>query len=454
MKTIWNSLKRLWTKRRKGEAKPERLSRRLLREFVYLDEVSLCSLLSSKTGGVTESMSKETRVAVEETLSSRLEVNAAALAKSEASSRFQTSNSSTIQTSRKATVQSWFAELLDLPKLRKIRPVCDVDPVDAIEDVDQITTPSTFVRCGDLARGDLVEFRAVLSADPVFRLETMVTEFAGMAEDYPDMFGAEGALAKLHEVLPVNKVLQRMLAGLIPIRARAIDHVIVERDGVEALIHRDVIAGHEVKTKPLEIVGVTEHLAYWKDIRRVLFSDAIFTILARVSRPGLHDVWAPVKLADLFKQISPNLVAKISAASLISQNSVRTEDGSVSSTDLQLEAALRHYASERLKLSEHTLTDEQLKDLEPCFAYLRERSSAVSDQRGAFDKLDLKLERYVELNTDPKQKLDLRKAARLEAGLSLFPSMTVQSHSATKSSLHKDTVDSRLLDVEIIAIYW
>ena len=151
-----------------------------------------------------------------------------------------------------------------------------------------------------LQRGKLVEFRVRLGADPVFHLGTMVSEFTAMAEDYPDMFAAGGGLTTLREVQPINKILQRLLAGLVPIRATAVDHVVAEIEGIEYVVHREVIKGLDLRTRPLEIVGVTEQEAYWKDLRRVLFSDAEFTALARISRPGLHDSWTPVKLADLF----------------------------------------------------------------------------------------------------------------------------------------------------------
>src|SRR5699024_5959591 len=54
---------------------------------------------------------------------------------------------------------------------------------------------------------------------------------------------------------------------------------------------------------------------YWKDIRRVLFSSGQFKLLCRVTRPGLHETWTPVKVAHLFGDIAPSLVEQIDTLS-------------------------------------------------------------------------------------------------------------------------------------------
>lgn len=451
---ILRAVRKLWPFKRKGEVSPPDPAERPLREFVYLDEVSLRSLLSSQTGGVTESMSRESRSIIEAELGSRLEAGTPGLAKSEVSSRFQTSNSSSIQTSRKATVQSWFAELLALPGLRKIFPAVPDGSVDHIDDIKTLSTWSTAIRASELCRGDLVEFQATLVADPVFRLETMVTEFAGMAEDYPEMFGSGEAIAQLESVLPVNKVLQRLLAGLIPVRARALHHVVVEIDGEEFVVHRHLIEGHVVASRPLEIVGVTEHLAYWKDIRRVLFSDGVFNILARVSRPGLHDSWTPVKLADLFSQLTPDLVAQISEASLIPLNIPVDSVDEVSKLERTLEAALKLYGQRLASHSGKSLNDSQNQQLSHLCETLRTRSSSVSDQSSAFRQVRDEVNAMLGGSITSDQDLALRNSVRDEIGLSWFPLAGANDAKPQARRASRQIIDERLLDVEIVAIYW
>lgn len=251
-----------------------------LREFVYLDEVSLRSLLSSQRGEMTDSTSEASAEAVQAEVSAALGANPGLVAKAELGSRFQTSNSSTIQTSRKATVQSWFKELHSLPGLRLIETAEPKARAKDLETLMSTVDTSLLVQSGALRRGALVEFRVRLKADPVFHLGMLVSEFSAMADEYPDMFSASNSLDALREVRPINKILQRLLAGLIPIRAEAVDYSVVVLDGAEHVVHRALIEGLDLEARPLQIVGVTEHLAYWRDIRRVLFSEAEFVLWA------------------------------------------------------------------------------------------------------------------------------------------------------------------------------
>lgn len=450
--TRFSVLRRLWPFRRKRKAAPNQPATRPLREFVYLDEVSLRSLLSSQTGGVTDSTSRETRSSIEAELGSRVEAGAPTIAKSEVSSRFQTSNSSSIQTLRKATVQSWFAELLAVANLRKIKPVSEAYRAEDLADIRLQPDPSLAVAASGLLRGDVIEFEATLEADPVFRLGTMATEFAGMAEDFPDMFGTAETLGHLRAMLPANKILQRLLAGLIPVRGQARDHVVIEIEGEDYVVHRKLIEGHKIETRPLELVGVTEHLAYWKDIRRVLFSDGVFTILARISRPGLHDSWTPVKLADLFSQIAPGLVAQISSASRMPMTTAGGETPQVSKADLNLETALKLYAKELFDHAGKVPTKAQMPMLDQLCEARRDRSASVSDQRTAFRQVRDRVSELISLELSAEADLRLRTTAREQAGLSLFP--TAQAATISRPAASPDGPRSRLLDVEIIAVYW
>lgn len=264
--------RRLWARRtiRQVETPPE-IAKQPLREFIYLDEVSLRSLLSSQDNGVTDTTSEQNVASDISEIQGKI-ASDVLIAKSELNPRFQTSNSNTLQTFRKSTVQSWFRELHNKPGLRLLEPLESVEPFVDLEDVKLCRDPSIVVKPSDLKRGVLTEFKVRLATDRVFHMSTLVSEFAGMAEDYPRLL-AGGQTVDLNEMVAVGKLLDRLLAGLIPIRGEAVDYVVCEIDGAEYLVHRDAIAGLEIETKPLVLVGVTDQRAYWKDIRRVLFSD-------------------------------------------------------------------------------------------------------------------------------------------------------------------------------------
>lgn len=427
-----------------------------LREFVYLDEVSLRSLLSSQRGEMTDSTSESSADAVQAEVSAALGANPGLVAKAELGSRFQTSNSSTIQTSRKATVQSWFKELHSLPGLRLIETAEPTAPAVDIETLKSTVDTSLLVQSGALRRGALVEFRVRLKADPVFHLGMLVSEFSAMAEEYPDMFSASNSLAALREVRPINKILQRLLAGLIPIRAEAVDYSVVVLDGTEHVVHRELIEGLDLEARPLQIVGVTEHLAYWRDIRRVLFSEAEFVLLGRLARDGLDDTWTPVKLADLFQDLAPGLVEQINAAGRapFGASQFVPPDAPAES---QLGRALRAYSRSILEVGGKKLPKGKRETVEARIAELETRTSSVSSQRAAFRAVRTLLEELSGVDVDPTLDLQHRDAARTESGLPLFP--TLRSEVATPAVPPAPTTAEvadgpRLLDVEVVAIYW
>ena len=425
-----------------------------LREFVYLDEVSLRSLLSSQRGEMTDSTSEESVDSREAEVSAGLGANPGGLAKAELGSRYGTSNSNSIQTSRKATVQSWFREFHRLPGLRLVEPTRPKAPAADIELLKSVADTSLVVRSSHLRRGALVEFRVKLKADPVLRLGTMVSEFSAMAEEYPEMFSAQNGLATLRDVQPINKILQRLLAGLIPIRAKAIDYSVVVIDGTEYVVHTELIQGLDVEQRSLEIVGVTEHLAYWKDIRRVLFSEAEFTLLGRVARDGLDDTWTPVKLADLFSDLVPGLVDQINAASRAPFDAPQLA-APIPIVESQLGKALRAYADALLEESGNKLSNKKREVVEARITILETRGQSVSDQRAAFRELKDLFGELAKVELSPARDLELREAARSASGLSLFPVLASRVTSPIAPGLSAPIHSGpRLLDVEVIAIYW
>lgn len=424
-----------------------------LREFIYLDEVSLLSLLSSQKGEIIDSKSEQASESSEASIDTTAGANPGFIAKAEITSRYQTTNSSTIQTSRKATVQSRFRDLHEIDGLRIIEPVVVDSPVKDIDDLKKIDNLSKMTSTNQLQRGKLVEFRVRLGADPVFHLGTMVSEFTAMSEDYPDMFAAGGGLATLQEVQPINKILQRLLAGLVPIRATAVDYVVAEIGDTEYVIHKGLIEGHDLKTRPLEVVGVTEQEAYWKDLRRVLFSDAEFTVFARITRSGLHNSWTPVKLADLFTEVAPNLVDQINAAGRVPFGKP-VSPNDADSPESKLADALTRYSSALLNDLGATLTPEQEALVTMSIAELKARSATVSDQTSAFSVLTKRVLTMTGGEVAQAKALDLRTAAREESGLSLFPPTTSLGHAAPTTPKSLDDRDPRLLDVDFVAVYW
>jgi hypothetical protein len=446
---------------RRWRNKPKRVSDnqdsnsspRELREFVYLDEVSLRSLLSSMTGDLREGRSSEAAHELQAEVAASLEVKNPVVGGAGLSSRFQTTNSSTIQTSRKATVQSWFRDFRAMPNLRLVEVAKPMAPALDIDSLMSTTDTSLLIAADNLARGELVEFRVQLAADPVYRLSTMFSEFAGMAEDYPEMFAAGNALDSLGEAGPVNKVLERLLAGLVPLRALSVDYRVITVEQREYIVHESLISNLDIASEPLSIVGLTEHLAYWKDLRRVLFSNAEFTLLGRVSRTGLHESWTPVKLVDLFQELVPDLAAQINSASLISATG-RSAAKKRTGHEEALAKALRIYAASLCDRSGCGVDCVENDDVAKLILTLSERSASASGQRSAFSELRARLDEHGSYSLNSDDDLLLRDAARIASHLPLFPSLDPRPEESAVSPPTDSNGSNRLADVEIIAIYW
>lgn len=440
-----------WRKRHRDEqAADETKKASPLREFVYLDAVSLHSLLVSQNATIPSDVTQAISRADEAELAGKVGADVVGVAKAESSARYQTSNSNSTQSSRKAVIQTLFKELRELPLDFKL--AARAAPPDALKDAAAITTEDdghAVEPAEAFRRGTLVEVEVTLAVDPVFKLGAMMTEWTAMADEFPGMFGNQGVLGFLRDAEPIMKVLDRFLAGLIPIKATAVNYVVAEVGGKRYVVHKAALEGLQLATHPLHIVGVTEHIGYWKDVRRVLFSGARFTVLGRIARDGIHEKWTPVKLADLFSEVAPDFVDQINAI-----RSPTATHGEPQAQQLALGRALVAYKEATVPATAARWTPEA----EAVFQTLKVRLEAgptdAAAQRLAFDQVrDLIVETLVIDPIDAELDLKTRQDARAKSDLALFPALLTLS-SGTKKDGDNEAPDERMLDVEVIAIYW
>lgn len=450
------SLKTWWSerKRRRGaeSASKELIKEAPLREFVYLDAVSLHSLLVSQNSTIPDNVSEAITRADEAEIAGMVKADALAV-KSEVSSRYQTSNSNSTQSSRKAVIQTLFKEFRDLPlEFKLVQRKEAPEPFDDLASVARATDASTVNDAASFTRGTLIEIEVELAVDPVYRLGAMMTEWTAMADDYPAMFGTQGLLGFLRDSEPVMRVLDRFLAGLVPIKAKAVHHVVVAVDGREFVVDKRAIDGLDVEYRPLSIVGVTEKLGYWRDLRRVLFSNARFTVLGRVARDGIHDKWTPVKLADLFSAVAPDFVDQINA---IREPSAAGSATASNPQQVALSSALRSYKEELVEQVEEELSPEKADEVDALIDLIGTNQSSPAAQRRAFDQVKVFVdERIGQSQMNPDEDLAARQRARESAGLELFPAFANLSPTTATAPTSDTKKDERMLDVEVIGIYW
>lgn len=310
IKSWWRRRSR--ERRRKQAAEENR--HEPLREFVYLDEVSVFSLLASRIGALatdfTESESSS--------LSSEVRFGVGAIApvaKANVSSSLKGNETSGTQVMRKSTVQSTFRELYGYVRHSFVLgpPTEDVRPpsVDRPGDVarEALKGSQWALDASALLRGQLLEVEVELDADESFQVSTIFSTMLEFVEELPQVANALDREA-LADVVGGTRLLQKLLAGLVPLRGHVNGYSSVEVDGTEFIVHdalRDGVPGLKDRARPLYVVGVAEENLFWRDIRRVLFSGSRYRMLCRVARDGVHGEWTPVKLLDVLGSAVPPL---------------------------------------------------------------------------------------------------------------------------------------------------
>ncbi|KRE76668.1 hypothetical protein ASG79_17735 [Arthrobacter sp. Soil761] len=420
-----------------------------LREFVYLDEVSLKSLLVSQQGELATEFTDQNVLVEQAEISSKISAAPKGMG-AEIGSRFQSTSTLGRQTLRKSVAQSQFKTLLELDSVDiRFRSNGQRGSSVSLEDLKQEDETAHSVRVDRLRRGDLVELEVELTADPIYRFNLTMAELSDLATKYPEMMNTPGAADVMEQMGPVSKMLEQLLVGLVPIRARCLNLALVEHDGNSHVVRKPDAEALGLATQPIDVVGVTDLDQYWKDVRRVLFAHGSFKMLCRVARDGLHEEWSPVKGAEVLSEIAPQFPGLLEAAG-------RTEYGvpKDARTEKQRQAlvkALKLFATKLLDLSIPPHPWSQCDGLDALIAEQSDRASSASGQREAFDAVAELVTRVAAVSPTPAQIQEFRMFARetekLRFSLNQMPTESVES-------IQKPRGPERLLDVEIVAIYW
>lgn len=427
-----------------------------LREFVYLDEVSLASLLASQKGEQTENITAKSEDSFLAEVGGKVATGASVTPSAEFTSKFQTTNSSALQTVRKSNAQSLFREFHKLNHLRKIQPHHYVKPAENILDLFNNKDGISSFKTSDLNRGDLVEFKVKLSASWIFQISTIITEFSEMFDESPSLFLDNVNFYDLYQAKNVNKIINKLLAGLVPIDGIVSDYSVLLNSDDEYITHNDAIGDLSIEKLPLKIVGVTQHIAYWKDIRQILFADNEFTVLCRISRTGIHNNWNPIKLADIFKEFAPDLANQIESASRVAMaHSDRETEKSIEPNGAQLLLALVRYKDIVLNGLKTPIAKDQVYALDKELSALDLNANSAEGQAIAFGQVGSMIEKITGREIEPEVALAAREEARDSLGLSLFPDLPSKTNDAVAAQpVIIENNRQRFLDVEVVAIYW
>ncbi len=252
-------------------------------------------------------------------------------------------------------------------------------------------------------------------------------------------------------------MLERLLAGLVPIRARSIDYCIAEIEGREILLHLEIAAQLEgVVTTPLNLVGVAEEALFWKDIRRVLFSGSTYRVFSRISRTGVHDSWTPVKLENVLRRAIPGLSESFetfNSPALMATPTIAAESSSAYRTEMATNA-LSIYARDTADALRRSLpNDFELEAVQ--HTDWGDVELGLQERRELFSRVTTQLEELFDVSIIPTGAAHRRTVALVECGMGLDGRLSAHSDpQPTVAVPASDVPRQKFIDVELVAVYW
>ena len=433
--------------RRKQASKRQKAT---LREFVYLDEVSIYSLIASRLGPIatefTETETASLKVEVASSIGGGVDIGSQVL--------------------RKSIVQTTFKELYELemdsfairPIYEQLKPPKMYNLNDLMAATETLITDGWIVDPEKLARGQLLEVEVQLEAEDIFRVSAVVSALLEIIEEDSEMFGL-APYDKLIQVKSANRILGKLLADLVPVRGHATDYEVVEFGEKEWIVHRRLLnelpATELPPTRPLCVVGVAEESLFWKDIRRVLFSRARFRVLCRIAQDGLQDSWTPVKLAHVLASVAPGLGNQINiAGSSVLASMVRASktNQSVERKRQLMRCALVTYAKLLADHYDRSITAQDLSEAGLPSEQHCKSFGSQKERREAFDAIATFLLDRFGLERETLIVAQYRAVALNDAGLDFSgqPMPLVASDDVPSAAPSEE----RFLDSEFVAIYW
>ena len=435
-----------------------------LREFVYLDEVSVYSLLASKKRGIATQFTESQTAALSSELGSSLNIGFGGFGgKLDAKTKANQTQSS--QVIRKATVQTSFKELFDLvggslylsppdpPHATILESTSDV-----AQHFERLEKDKLIVDPTKMSRGTLLEVKVELEADPLFRMATVITTLYELMADRPEIIG-KVPTRQVEEVYSVGQVLDRLLTGLVPVRGRLIDFHAMRIGDRDILAHSYVKEGlgekYAKEFTPVFVTGVAQQGLFWKDIRQILFSKSQYSVFCRLATEGLKVDWQPVKVVDLFEGIIPDFKDAMNSASEIARQVMKGEvdiETTGQNQDVHVGIALVREYIQGLEVfhgrrASQDLVENRVIPVVPTGNW----HLSVTERRTVLNEVTRLVEEEFGMETPGETRLSLRSRVFNDTELAGVTSTTTFSRAMEPA---KDGQPERFLDTEIVAMYW
>ena len=311
------------------------------------------------------------------------------------------------------------------------------------------------IDANSLQRGRLFEVEVELATEPLYHCSAMASVISGMIEDNPQLLGLRGH-SGIAQMDTVNQLLERLIADLVPVRGRVLDYRSLTVDGCEWLLHQQVLNSLPPdtveSTKDVYVVGVAEQPLFWKDIRRVLFSDSRYLMLCRLAQCGVRESWTPVKLSHVLEAVAPTFGQALEEGGRNALATMTNASRSDSTQENRSQDALSAYAEDIASQHDQVLDDAIRAELSVVIDKHSSEVDGVVRSRRAFAAVTEVLNQRLGIQVSPEQAVRCRTSALIGAGLWLDGQQLPRSDHAAQVT--ERNADKRYLDSEIVGIYW
>lgn len=260
-----------------------------LREFVYLDEISVRSLLASTGEGgiVSETVNEEMR-RHRSGSSAGGSVSAGPASVNAKVSEEDEHQRTSVEIRNYDLIQSKFTRLY---KSDVVEKKLSLDQIP--KKVESVDDPFSGLATSELTRGDVVELRVNISANLLFRLYRTIDYFAEAFENQID--------SDTEEML---ELIGSSLGNRIPVVGKAVDYKVVDEEDQKTIKRSAELDNDEAKdAEDLEVVTLLNLDSLWVDPIQTLFNNDRFVIYCRVEDVDI-DRWYPLKVTRAINSLS------------------------------------------------------------------------------------------------------------------------------------------------------
>ncbi len=417
-----------------------------IREFVYLDEVAVTSMVSSLLGTVMESSTESVTREILAELATSHDAKVPFYSGS-VSGKVGGNLGSGRSVHRKANIQAIFSELEGELQgrycLRANKSQSEQATHTASLSLDEALRRGWAVAVDDLARGKPFEVDVELGLDESYSILALIETFNDFASEQ-ELIGEEAAEA-FRPAQSLGRVLRMMMGGLVPLDCTLPDLRVVSRSGSDFLVNTAMVPGLGVGSaaRPVRLVAICEETLFWKDIRRVAFERGRYRITGRIARSGLQRTWSPIKMSEVIRRYAPEVARELDALPTTMAEAMHAGIATANSISPGLINALECFesslAAKRGLHKGDSSMDELVRMINPGLSY-----DTPDEWRPLFDKASRYLADKWVTEFSPEELLEARAGLLPEGPRTAVPGVRNESGSA----------DGLYLEADIIAIHW